>query len=207
MPVLNEHANLTLYQKVKDRNLEQQYILLETAVDVALTISNFRYSSDVMLALHASAANFLDDTPGKFRVDPVHINNSDHTPPESDHIQKYVEEFFQYLNSNPKDYDSFELAAFALWRLTWIHPFSECNGRTARAYAYMVLCIKLGYFLPGEETVLSLMSETKEECYRLLAAADKAHADEETYMLEDLARYLKQLTLIQLDGDLVTVEA
>jgi Fic family protein len=207
MPVLNEHANSTLYQKVKDRNLEQQYILLETSVDVALTISNFRYSSDVMLALHASAANFLDDTPGKYRVDFVHINNSDHVPPKSDDIQKHVDAFFKLLNSNPENYDSFELAAYVLWRLTWIHPFSECNGRTARAYAYMVLCIKLGYFLPGEETVLSLMSETKEECYRLLAAADKTYADDGSYMLEDLARYLKQLTLIQLDGDLVTVEA
>jgi hypothetical protein len=29
-----------------------------------------------------------------------------------------------------------ELAAYGLWRLNWIHPFVEGNGRTARAVCY-----------------------------------------------------------------------
>jgi fido (protein-threonine AMPylation protein) len=33
------------------------------------------------------------------------------------------------------------LAAYALWRLGWIHPFHDGNGRTARALAYAVLRI------------------------------------------------------------------
>ena len=37
----------------------------------------------------------------------------------------------------------------SLWRLNWIHPFINGNGRTARAACYFVLCLKMGGWLPG----------------------------------------------------------
>lgn len=33
-----------------------------------------------------------------------------------------------------------EAAAYVAWRLTWIHPYCDGNGRTSRAAAYAVLC-------------------------------------------------------------------
>src|SRR3546814_2785867 len=46
-----------------------------------------------------------------------------------------------------------ELAAFGLWRLNWIHPFIEVNGRTARAACYFLLCVRSGLLLPGRKLV------------------------------------------------------
>lgn len=41
------------------------------------------------------------------------------------------------------------LEAYALWRLNWIHPFINGNGRTARALCYYVICLRMGGFPPA----------------------------------------------------------
>ena len=40
-----------------------------------------------------------------------------------------------------------QLAAFTLWRMCWIHPFIEGNGRIVRAACYYVMCVKAGKVL------------------------------------------------------------
>ncbi|HET9282483.1 MAG TPA: Fic family protein [Candidatus Angelobacter sp.] len=45
------------------------------------------------------------------------------------------------------------LAAYVIWRLNWIHPFADGNGRTSRALSYLVLCTRLGERLPGTVTI------------------------------------------------------
>ncbi len=44
------------------------------------------------------------------------------------------------------------LAAYALWRLNWIHPFIEGNGRTARAACYYLICMKYGKLFREENS-------------------------------------------------------
>lgn len=200
MPVLYEPADPALFARVKDRNLEQQYILLQTVVDIALGIEQFRYTPDVLYALHAAAANFLHDEPGRVRGDHVHINASSHIPPPPDDVGRHLDDFFDYLNTNRGLTDSIHLAAFAMWRLTWIHPFGECNGRTARAFCLMVLCIEKGFWLPGAETIISLMSELRNDGYRLLAKADEACEATGAYDLAELELFLKKLTVVQLQS-------
>jgi fido (protein-threonine AMPylation protein) len=46
------------------------------------------------------------------------------------------------------------LSAFVLWRLNWIHPFDDGNGRTARALAYLVACCRLGFDLPSKHPIV-----------------------------------------------------
>lgn len=198
MPVLYEKANPELYQLVKDRNLEQQFFLLQTAAHVGLHIKNFKFTADTLYALHSVAATFLDDSPGKVRNHPVHIENSNHTPPGEHQVNGYIQEFFALLNEKAETADPFELSAFALWRMTWIHPFSECNGRTARAFSYFVFCMRLGYWPPGEETILSFMGETAQECYQLLGECDKHYELNSGFFLDNLAVYLKKLWLLQI---------
>jgi Fic family protein len=66
------------------------------------------------------------------------------------------------------------LTAYVLWRLNWIHPFTDGNGRTARAVAYMLLCIRLGYRLPGTKTIPELIAVDKDPYYGALEAADES---------------------------------
>ena len=64
------------------------------------------------------------------------------------------------------------LAAYALWKLNWIHPFTDGNGRTARALSYLLLCARLGYRLPGKNTIPEQIAADKTPYYKALEAAD-----------------------------------
>ncbi len=87
-----------------------------------------------------------------------------------------------------------------MWRLNWIHPFADGNGRTTRAVAYLVLCVKAGARLPGWPTIPEQIAVDKAPYYDALEAADLAAQDEETdlsAMMELLEGYLqKQLAAV-----------
>ena len=82
----------------------------------------------------------------------------------------------EYVNSNWSA-STIHLSAYLMWRVNWIHPFFGGNGRTARAVAYLVLCARLGFQLPGEKTIPDLIVETREPYYQALRKADSAWAE------------------------------
>jgi hypothetical protein len=65
-------------------------------------------------------------------------------------------------------------SAYAMWRLNWIHPFADGNGRTARALSYLVLCVGLLRLLPGEMTIPERIARNKYPYWDALGAADRA---------------------------------
>lgn len=79
-----------------------------------------------------------------------------------------------YVNEHWKDKNAVHLCAYVLWKLNWIHPFSDGNGRTARAAAYVVLSTKLDSLLPGSPTIPEQIAGDKEPYYNALEAADLA---------------------------------
>ena len=81
-------------------------------------------------------------------------------------------QYFIELKSRWDSESEFILAAYALWRLCWIHPFEDGNGRTARAVAYLIICLKKGQWLPGKETVLHKIKLHKEGYSLALKHAD-----------------------------------
>jgi Fic family protein len=82
-----------------------------------------------------------------------------------------------YINENWAKASPLHLAAYTLWRMNWIHPFVDGNGRTSRAVSYLVLCVRLRYVLPGITTIPELIAKNKDPYYQALEAADKANAD------------------------------
>jgi fido (protein-threonine AMPylation protein) len=54
------------------------------------------------------------------------------------------------------------------------HPFTDGNGRTARAASYIVLCAHLGLRLPGSNTIPDQIAADKTPYYLALEAADAA---------------------------------
>jgi Fic family protein len=84
-----------------------------------------------------------------------------------------------------------------MWRLNWIHPFFGGNGRTSRAVSYLALCARLGFRLPGEETIPDQIVANRDPYYLALRAADNAWEERrldvsqmEALMAELLARQL-----------------
>jgi hypothetical protein len=110
----------------------------------------------------------------------------------------------EYVNDHWQDEDRFHLAAYVMWRLNWIHPFVDGNGRTTRAVSYYVLCSKLGFRIPGVKTVPEMIAENKTPYYAALEAADHGHKDGEINVseMEELLRNLlaRQMVLV-LEGN------
>lgn len=97
-----------------------------------------------------------------------------HRPP--DHVPPLVDEMCEYVNDNP-DKSPIHLAAYLLWRINWIHPYGDGNGRTARATSYLVLSIRLGFRIPGANTIPEQIEVDKQPYYVALEAADAAYND------------------------------
>jgi Fic family protein len=68
-------------------------------------------------------------------------------------VSDLMDRFLSFIHENWYAARETQLAAYALWRLNWVHPFVEGNGRTARATAYYILCVRSGRLLPGKKIV------------------------------------------------------
>jgi hypothetical protein len=110
-----------------------------------------------------------------------------------------MRKFFRDLAARWNTGDALDVASFALWRITWIHPFHDGNGRTAIAFAYACLCLKLGAWLPGRETVVDLIRADPARCQNVLRMTDQAlaHPTDEPN-LGGVKAYLDDLLLRQM---------
>jgi Fic family protein len=113
----------------------------------------------------------------------VTVIGGGHSLPEPARVPSLVLDFVHRANSYRADY--LHQAAYALWRVNWIHPFAGGNGRTARALSYLLLCMHEGFMLPGVPTVPTIIATTLRRHYLpALKQADEAQARGE----EDLER-------------------
>jgi len=104
----------------------------------------------------------------------VKIGGSGHEPVEAFMVPEETEHLCEYVNDNWSTKSALHLAAYVLWRLNWIHPFADGNGRTARTVSYVVLSIKLDGLLPGVPTIPDQIASDKTPYYLALEAADLA---------------------------------
>jgi Fic family protein len=137
----------------------------------------FRLRSSTILMLHKAALEGLHPLAGTWRNTPVKIGGSGHQPPAEAFVSEEIEMMCEYVNEHWKEKSAVHLCAYVLWKLNWIHPFSDGNGRTARAVAYVVLSIKLDSLLPGAPTIPEQIAGDKKPYYNALEAADKALKD------------------------------
>jgi Fic family protein len=110
------------------------------------------------------------------RPSAIEIGGSNHNPPGAHLVPGLIEEMCDYVNENWSK-PPLHLASYLLWRMNWIHPFVDGNGRTARALSYLVLSVRLGYRLPGSNTIPDQIASDKNPYYRALEEADKKFSD------------------------------
>jgi Fic family protein len=138
----------------------------------------FKLRAGPILQLHQAALDGLHPLAGTFRNTPVKIHGSEHQPPEAAFVADHVQLMCEYVNDNWANRSAVHLAAYVLWKMNWIHPFADGNGRTARAISYVVLSIKLDSVLPGTPTIPEQIASDKAPYYKALEAADTQWAKE-----------------------------
>lgn len=134
----------------------------------------FKLRPSAILTLNRLALDGLSRYAGNFRPSDVEIHGSKHRPPPAHLVPGLVEELCDYVNDN-WNRAPIHLASFILWRLNWIHPFVDGNGRTTRALSFVVLCVRLGYRVPGTNTIPEQISRNKDPYYKALELADVAY--------------------------------
>ena len=171
---------------------------IDTALERIADGGRYRLRPSLILALHRLAVEGIEASAGQWRNVPVDIAGSRHQPPHESRVPELMEELCDHVNDHLATAPPVELAAWTLWRICWIHPFADGNGRTARAVAYLVLCVAHGAHLPGRETIPALIVENKAPYYDALEAVDVTLDDGGEADISAMADYMEALLVRQL---------
>ncbi|MEQ1537869.1 MAG: Fic family protein [Sphingorhabdus sp.] len=193
---IRENGDKEIFDRISEQNLLRQYDLLTNCIEIGLAKGIEFFDKYTLWSLNSAAVSNIAQFGGRFREEPIYVGN--HIPPHFDHVSHLMDMCISVIHEN---WDSIEnpmvLPAYVLWRMNWIHPFVEGNGRTARAACYYLICLKYGGLLPGKKIVPERIRENRKPYYAALQAADKAWADGH-FDVSELTDYLTDLVKAQL---------
>lgn len=193
---VRDKDNGALFSRVQEQNLLRQYDLLSNCIEIGLEKGIEAFDKYTLWALNHTAVANIAQFGGRYREQPIYVGN--HIPPHFDRVPNLMDQFISVVHENWTLIDHpTTLAAYALWRMNWIHPFVEGNGRTARAACYYLICLKHGALLPGKKIVPERIRENRQPYYAALQSADRAWADGH-FDVSELASYLQGLLKAQL---------
>lgn len=158
-------------------------------------------SVNVLKEFHRTATLFLLNNPGECRDVPVVVKKNDvvvHTPPPHEEVNDHLTTFFETLSQIWQTATAPEIAAYCLWMINWVHPFRNGNGRTARAFCYACICLKLGFSIPGRKTVIDMIMDDRDTYYAELAVADEGYRVSGAPHLAGMVAFIDRLLFTQL---------
>ncbi len=159
--------------KQEARNGLRQFDLVIEIVEHYLSPDRpFRFRPSHLLHLSRIALEGISSYAGNWRPANIEIGGSRHKPVGAHQVPEMIEDLCDYVNDQWATRNALHLAAYVMWRLNWIHPFTDGNGRTSRAASYLVLCLRLGYVLPGRRAIPDQIAEDRARYYRALESAD-----------------------------------
>lgn len=168
----------------------------------------FRLRQSLLLQLNAVALQDIHVFAATYRNGSATVHGSNHEPPPAFRVADDTADLCEYVNTHWTDKSAIHLAAYTLWRVNWVHPFADGNGRTARAASYIVLSIKLDGLLPGTKTIPDQISEDKTPYYDALEKADavwKQSRRVDVFALEQMLSAMLANQLLQAAKEAETV--
>lgn len=153
-----------------------------------------------ILELHKLAIQRIYPCGGEYRnaLRKVVITGSPHQVPHESAVRHLICDLVDKLNAAASDSSAIWRAAYALWRLNWIHPFAGGNGRTARAFSYLIICMDMKMILPGVPSMPSLIYEHRDEYVAALRAADESAIDGAEPDISRMEAFLQDIVTRQL---------
>lgn len=162
------------YQNLAAENLLRQYSFLRSLVDASISLDQCLLSIEALKSLNYHAIACLHFSAGTFR--PCEVTVGPHTPAPHFQVPALMQMFTNEVNRLWDTLDPVLLAAYVLWRLNHIHPFVNGNGRTAREACHLILCMKLGGWLPGDRILPELLRANRDAYVAALRHADASLA-------------------------------
>ena len=156
-----------IYQQVATENNARHYGFLSSMIQAAVSSGKTWLSESLIKALNFHAIVGLHDQAGQYRCHSVKVGN--HLPPEHYRVAPLMEDFINVVNRSWERSAAPVLASWTLWRLNYIHPFVNGNGRTARAVCYYILCVKSGGLLPGTPILPEILRQEPARSQYVLA--------------------------------------
>ncbi|RYG88812.1 MAG: hypothetical protein EON59_03210 [Alphaproteobacteria bacterium] len=192
--VLNQSSQINLIEAIV------RFFLHHYAEDGAS--SGHHPNQNALCELHRTATFLLLAKPGIYRDGPVHLAKPDGTimyvPPAAEDVAAHMERLFQQVTDCWEGLSPVEMGSFTLWLINWVHPFKNGNGRTARAFCYTCICLRMGFVLPGAPTVLELIKMNDEEYQEALRVADKGYDETGNPDLSKMNAFIERLVIEQL---------
>ncbi|MEX0895602.1 MAG: Fic family protein [Patescibacteria group bacterium] len=146
---------------------------------------------DTIKTLHRLTTYKLIDEKyvGAFRDKQVVVKSATHggvvfRPPVSVEIPYLVDDLFEWLRSEKtQSLHAIFVCAATHYQLVYIHPFIEGNGRTARAFATLLL-YTLGYDFKRFFSLEKYFDSDVEAYYQALLSVQQSQSQDMTYWLE-----------------------
>nr|XP_020657518.1 adenosine monophosphate-protein transferase FICD [Pogona vitticeps] len=119
-----------------------------------------------ILEIHRRVLGYVDPVEaGRFRTTQVFVGH--HLPPHPRDVEKQMVEFVHWMNSeDAMGLHPVEFAALAHYKLVYIHPFVDGNGRTSRLLMNLIL-MQAGY------PPITIRKEQRAEYYHVLEVANE----------------------------------
>lgn len=149
------------------------------------------YSEDILKSLHGMTVVRIlpDEEAGDYRKVQVAIRNSKtgeltFMPPPAVEVPYAIQEYFLWLNSDSgRAHHSVLRAGITHYELVRIHPFTDGNGRTARAMATLVLYAE-GYDVKSFFSLEEYFDHDAMRYYRALGSVGEGEQMDLTEWLE-----------------------
>ena len=113
--------------------------------EFTLRISDIKQIHTLLMRYENRIGSFIGEL-GKFRVEPVEVNDAKFTPLDYIFVRETMELFVKWVNHKLRDpaYNKLKLAALSHILFETIHPFKDGNGRAGRVLLSYIL-IGCGY--------------------------------------------------------------
>ncbi|MDZ7601434.1 MAG: Fic family protein [Hoeflea sp.] len=194
--LVTENQDPDLYRALLEKNLLRQYDLLTNFIEIGVRQGPASIDKYMLWTLNHIAVAGISQFGGRFREEPIYVGN--HIPPHFKDVPELMDRFISFIHENWHNLTPAQLAGYGLWRLNWIHPFIEGNGRTARAICYYLICVRTGNLLGGRKIVPERIRESRGPYVAALREVDRVWAAG-NLELAPMENYLAGLIQAQLE--------
>ena len=194
-----------VYQQVQQENYARYWSFLQTVIEAFTKLPSKGpwISHDLIQAINLHATASLHPRAGQYRNIPVHVANRNedgieeivYRPPDAERVPLLMGQFVDSINTDWNTLSPILAASVSLWRINAIQPFTNGNGRTARAICYYILCVKSGGPISGSTNLIELL-RTEPHRQHYLAGLREADNGE----LGNLIQLIGKLVDIQLNS-------